>query len=176
MIAGNPPQSRITRTQKRKFNSCGIEGYKADNEQFHLNCDQNAKIDLARSNKKSAVIPPKCDLDEIEDDNDDQNEIPVLLSLYEVGNGSDDEKNEVWSTVMSSVLPCMRFENKLKTVIYIDNYYFSMNEMKLYTDSDPFWPVVESTNDSNESSAHIQKPGEFIDIDEQCIPWKGRHK
>ena len=42
--------------------------------------------------------------------------------------------------------------------------------------SDPFWAVAEFEKDLNERFRFMLKPDQFLDIDEQRIPWKGRPK
>ena len=48
-----------------------------------------------------------------------------------------------------------------------------MNQLK---QEDLFWAVIDFLEDMNESFGSNWNPAQCLDIDEQCCPWKGRHK
>ena len=48
-----------------------------------------------------------------------------------------------------------------------------LNQLK---QEDPFCAVTQFLDDMNEAFGINWNPGQCLDIDEQCCPWKGRHK
>ncbi len=78
--------------------------------------------------------------------------------------------------VRSSVMPYHRFELILKAWHYVDYGQYTAEEIKENKKNDPFWPVAALETDLNDLYHLRMKPGQCLDIDEQCIPWKGRHK
>ena len=75
-----------------------------------------------------------------------------------------------------SVMPYTKFELILKAWHYVDYGDYTAEEIKDNKKNDPFWPVAALETDLNELYQKRMKPGQCLDIDEQCIPWKGRHK
>jgi hypothetical protein len=75
-----------------------------------------------------------------------------------------------------SVMTYNRFETILKAWHYEDYGLYTAEEIKENKKNDPFWPVAALERDLNELFHNNMKPGQCLDIDEQCIPWKGRHK
>ena len=69
-----------------------------------------------------------------------------------------------------------RFEKLLRAWHYTDYAEFTPDEITAHKESDPFCAVTELKKDLNERFRFMLKPDQFLDIDEQCIPWKGRHK
>jgi len=80
--------------------------------------------------------------------------------------------NEFVRTVMGY----KRFEMILRAWHYADYEKYTADEIKENKKKDPFWPVAELEKDLNTVYQENMKPDQFLDIDEQCIPWKGRHK
>ena len=70
----------------------------------------------------------------------------------------------------------MRFEQILKAWHYENYTEYTAEEIKQLKALDPFWPIASLEKDLNARFGAMMKPGQFLDIDEQCIPWKGRHK
>ena len=70
----------------------------------------------------------------------------------------------------------MRFEQILKAWHYENYMEYTAEEIKQLKALDPFWPIASLEKDLNARFGAMMKPGQFLDIDEQCIPWKGRHK
>ena len=80
------------------------------------------------------------------------------------------------SKFVRSVMTYNRFEMILKAWHYVDYAHYSAEEIKLNKNADPFWPVAALEEDLNVLFRERMKAGQCVDIDEQCIPWKGRHK
>ena len=75
-----------------------------------------------------------------------------------------------------SVMPYHRFEMIIKAWHYVDYAQYTAEEIKDNKQADPFWPVASLEEDLNALFRRNMNPGQCLDIDEQCIPWKGRHK
>ena len=69
-----------------------------------------------------------------------------------------------------------RFDNILKCRRFID-YCASTNEMlNSLRGSDPFWAVPGFCDELSTPFGLLWNPGQLLDIDEQTVPWKGRHR
>ena len=69
-----------------------------------------------------------------------------------------------------------RFDNILKCRRFID-YCASTNEMlNSLRASDPFWAVPGFCDELSTPFGLLWNPGQLLDIDEQTVPWKGRHR
>ena len=92
------------------------------------------------------------------------------------------ERPKLWANTwkgnvfVRSVMSNARFEKILRAWHYTDYAEFTPDEITANKASDPFWAVAEFEKDLNERFRVMLKPEQFLDIDEQCIPWKGRHK
>ena len=75
-----------------------------------------------------------------------------------------------------SVMTYARFEQILKAWHSTNYSDYTAEEIKQNKQLDPFWPIADLERALNTSFSSMMKPGQFLDIDEQCIPWKGRHK
>ena len=75
-----------------------------------------------------------------------------------------------------SVMTYSRFEMILKAWHYVDYAKYTAEEIKENKRGDPFWPVASLEGELNEIFRNKMNAGQCMDIDEQCIPWKGRHK
>lgn len=75
-----------------------------------------------------------------------------------------------------AVMTYNRFEMILRAWHYMDYGEYTAEEIKQNKKNDPFWPVAALEEALNVIFRNNLKPGQCIDIDEQCIPWKGRHK
>ena len=80
------------------------------------------------------------------------------------------------SVFVRTVMTEDRFEKILKAWHYQNYAEYTSDEIKQLKALDPFWPIASLENALNERFVAMMKPGQFLDIDEQCIPWKGRHK
>jgi len=69
-----------------------------------------------------------------------------------------------------------RFEKILKAWHYQNYAEYTSDEIKQVKAFDSFWPIASLENALNKRFVAMMKPGQFLDIDAQCIPWKGRHK
>ena len=69
-----------------------------------------------------------------------------------------------------------RFEMIMRAWHYVDYAQYTAEEIKQNKQADPFWPVSSLEEDLNVVFRRNYNPGQCVDIDEQCIPWKGRHK
>ncbi len=86
-----------------------------------------------------------------------------------------------WSTdqgsaVLRALMPRTMFEQILSNWQYKDFTMLSKAQMNQLIPEDPFWAVTDFSEDINESFGSNWNPAQCLDIDEQCCPWKGRHK
>ena len=86
------------------------------------------------------------------------------------------ENTKKGNAFVRSIMSQNRFETILKAWHYVNYGEYSADEIKEKKAADPFWPVSDMEKDLNERFQFMMNPGQFVDIDEQCIPWKGRHK
>ena len=92
------------------------------------------------------------------------------------------ERQKLWANTwkgnvfVRSVMPYAHFNRILKAWHYTDYANYTPDEIKANKANDPFWAVAEFEKDLNDRFGDMVKPDQFLDIDEQCIPWKGRHK
>ena len=75
-----------------------------------------------------------------------------------------------------SVIQRDRFEQLLHAWHYEDYSQYSAQQIINNKKDDPFWPVTAFCNDIRARFRALYIPGQRIDIDEGCIPFKGRHK
>ena len=69
-----------------------------------------------------------------------------------------------------------RFYQLVRAWHYEKQDHMSEDELKALRKNDPFWAVKNFCNELSANYDAAWTPGQNIDIDEQCIPWKGRHK
>ena len=102
----------------------------------------------------------------------------IYMGLIKYGG----ERRKLWannwkgSLFVRSVMSCTRFEQILKAWHSTDYAEYTAEEIKILKQADPVWPVQDLERALNVTFAARMQPGQFLDIDEQCIPWKGRHK
>ena len=80
------------------------------------------------------------------------------------------------SSFLRSIMSRDRFDQILRCWRFLDyNAYTNeqINQMKL---ADPFWAVQDYCEVLRAQFSALWNPAQFMDIDEQTIPWKGRHK
>jgi hypothetical protein len=53
---------------------------------------------------------------------------------------------------------------------------YTNEELDLMKADDPFWAVKDYCEALRNQFSELWNPGQFMDVDEQTIPWKGRHK
>ena len=80
------------------------------------------------------------------------------------------------SAVLHALMPRTKFEQILSNWRYKDFTILSKAQMNQLKQEDPFWAVTDFLEDINESFGSNWNPAQCLDIDEQCCPWKGRHK
>ena len=91
-------------------------------------------------------------------------------------------RKHIWSTGPSGsvfirkIMSKDRFEQILKCWHYRDYSRYTEAEILEGKASDPFWPVAEFCDLLANQFNYFWAPAQGVDIDEQCIPWKGRHK
>ena len=78
--------------------------------------------------------------------------------------------------ILRGLMPRRKFEHILANWRYIDVTMLSKAQLNQLKQDDPFWAVTEFLEDMNEAFGSNWNPGQCMDIDEQCCPWKGRHK
>jgi hypothetical protein len=69
-----------------------------------------------------------------------------------------------------------RFNDIIICLHYINPFKYSAEEQAEKKNSDCFWLVAPLVEKLSEKSQKYYKPRQFLDVDEQCIPFKGRHK
>ena len=91
-------------------------------------------------------------------------------------------RRDAWSTGLSgsrflrSIITRDRFDQILTCWRHIDYSLYSNEELNLMKADDPFWAVAEYCEVLSQQFGLLWNPGQFLDVDEQTIPWKGRHK
>lgn len=75
-----------------------------------------------------------------------------------------------------SVIQRDRFEQLLHAWHYEDYSQYTAQEIIHHKKDDPFWPVTAFCSDIRARFRALYTPGQTIDVDEACIPFKGRHK
>ena len=68
-----------------------------------------------------------------------------------------------------AIMRCWRFED------YSAEGQRTAQERKLLRRNQPFWGASVLVGMINTTCSRMFNPGQLLDIDEQCIPWKGRH-
>lgn len=76
---------------------------------------------------------------------------------------------------VSDIMSFEDFNSILLCWHYIDTTPYNIMEIKNRNNIDPFWCLADYINDLNILSQSLFQPFRNIDIDEQCIPFKGRH-
>jgi hypothetical protein len=75
-----------------------------------------------------------------------------------------------------SVMKRDRFEQLLKAWHYEDYNEYSAEEIIQFKKDDPFWAIDSFCKDQSTRFQELYIPHQRIDVDEQGVPWKGRHK
>ena len=75
-----------------------------------------------------------------------------------------------------SIMHRERFEQLLHAWHYEDYSKYTAQEIIQNKKEDPFWPVTAFNKDITARFRALYTPGQSMDIDEGCIPFKGRHK
>ena len=77
---------------------------------------------------------------------------------------------------IQNVMTYRRFNDLLRAWHYEDVTSLSKEELRDLKTADPFWAVRGFIDDSSAIYEQAYNTSRHVDIDEQCIPWKGRHK
>ena len=75
-----------------------------------------------------------------------------------------------------SIMHRERFEQMLHAWHYEDYSRYTAQQIIQLKKDDPFWPVTAFNKDITARFRAMYTPGQCMDIDEGCIPFKGRHK
>jgi hypothetical protein len=75
-----------------------------------------------------------------------------------------------------SVMQRDRFEQLLHAWHYEDYSQYTAQQIIQLKKDDPFWAVSSFSSDIRARFRNLYTPGQRIDVDEGCIPFKGRHK
>ena len=67
----------------------------------------------------------------------------------------------------NQIIRCWRYENYENT---------TSSQRKAFRAASPFWGLKSLAVIVAASFKNMYHPGQLLDIDEQCVPWKGRHK
>ena len=68
-----------------------------------------------------------------------------------------------------------RFNNILRSWHYEDYLAFTEGQLNAFRKEDPFWAVKKFVTALATLFVEVYNPSQRVDIDEQCVPWKGRH-
>ena len=80
------------------------------------------------------------------------------------------------SSKLRGLMTRKRFEQILSFWHYTDFTTLSKQQMEEIKRSDPFWAVTDFCRHVSERFEQAWNPGQDLDIDEQCCPFKGRHR
>lgn len=80
------------------------------------------------------------------------------------------------SAYIKRIMTRDRFNAIVMAWHFEDQTSFSKDELKVLKDKDPFWPVKRFVTELSNNYEALWTPSQHVDIDEQCVPWKGRHK
>eukprot|EP01036_Dinobryon_divergens_P036535 gene36535-47597_t len=80
------------------------------------------------------------------------------------------------SSFIRSLMTKARFNLILRAWHYEDENRYPPEELRQRKATTPFWHVREFVSSMALSFQRWYQCGQRVDIDEQCIPWKGRHK
>ena len=69
-----------------------------------------------------------------------------------------------------------RFSALLRAWHYEDYTEYTANDLKEFKKTDPFWLVKRFVTLIARYFEELFNPGQKMDIDEQSIPWKGKHR
>lgn len=91
-------------------------------------------------------------------------------------------RKEVWragikgSALIKRIMTLRRFEAICRAWHCRDQTVYTASALKALKDADPYWAVKDFVTELSNNYEKHWTPGQFIDIDEQTILWKGRHK
>lgn len=86
------------------------------------------------------------------------------------------ENSEFGNAFIRSIMSLSRFNQLLSAWHYEDYTQHTADELKELKKTDPFWGVKGFVKEIARYFENCFNPGQKLDIDEQCIPWKGRHR
>jgi len=79
-------------------------------------------------------------------------------------------------TWLPSIMSKWRFQMILQNWHWIDTSQFTAAERKVKNKEKPFWAVDGFISLLSENFSNCYSCGQFLDVDEQCFPFKGRHR
>ena len=103
--------------------------------------------------------------------------IVLFMGINVVGNRKYlfSDSTPLHSKFVSDTFSKRRFDWILRCFHWIDTTKFTDQEKSVKNKTDHFWRVGSFLEQLAVSFRHFYKPGCWIDVDEQCIPFKGRH-
>lgn len=102
--------------------------------------------------------------------------IILVLGLYKFpGRDWAWEKNIYGCKFAQNLMSLPRFNSILRAWHFEDYHNYSAEQLKQEKKKDPFFAVKKFVILLARSFENAFNPGQFMDIDEQSIPWKGRH-
>jgi hypothetical protein len=105
----------------------------------------------------------------------------IGIILY-LGCCSYPSRKEIWRpgikgcALVKQIMTIGRFEQLCRAWHCKDQTVYSAAELKIFKAADPFWAVKDFVTELSRNYENMWTPGQLFDIDEQTIPWKGRHK
>ena len=85
------------------------------------------------------------------------------------------DENGLGIPFIKSIMSKRRFNQILRAWRYNDESGLTADQIKNYVKDSPFWYVKSFVDTLREKFRAMYMLGQKVDIDEQCIPWKGRH-
>ena len=86
------------------------------------------------------------------------------------------EKNGFGNIFVQTLMNLNRFNNILNSWHYVNENDHSEEELKRSRQNDPFFVIKPFVTSLSSNFQKYFNCGQKLDIDEQCIPWKGRYK
>ncbi|MDP3780804.1 MAG: hypothetical protein Q8Q69_06445 [Nitrosopumilaceae archaeon] len=78
--------------------------------------------------------------------------------------------------LVSRIMTRHRFEDILANWHFVDTSTTTLEEQERQKGVDPFWTVTELVEFLSDKSQQYWTLGQNFDIDEQSVPFKGRHR
>jgi hypothetical protein len=110
----------------------------------------------------------------------DMNSFFACLYLFGINNVP--HMRDAWSNEMHALPLLEKIMSRYKFEMIMSNWHWCDTSMlpndviKAKNNADPFWSVTDLVDVISNTSESLWQLGQAFDVDEQCIPMKGRHK
>lgn len=84
--------------------------------------------------------------------------------------------SEFGCTFIKRLMTLRRFEQILRAWHWKDMSKVTQEQRAEFKEANPFWAVDEFCSKMSGVCQSLYTCSQYVDVDEQCIPWKGRHK